>query len=191
MKIYIPIFFLVLTLLFTGCNHFTSPARKHTLEDKEQYWLDYDASRRGAFFFKDGASIKTCAEPSPDVANKLTEQLEASATYQGVTAAGKGDFSQDVVKLAERTQMIMFLRETLFRLCELSLNYEIPPQEYIKLYKEVLATSLNMTKADVTKAEARKVQAEANKTKAMTEQFEIKKNTRKLLEELEKNKKIK
>lgn len=185
MKIYIPILFLVLALIFTGCTHFTSPARKHELDEKESYWLDYDASRRGAFFFKDGTTIRTCAEPSPDVANKLTEKLEASVTYGGATGTGKADFGQDIVKLAERTQMIMFLRETLFRLCELSLNKDISSAEYVKLYKEILDTSLNMVKADASKAEASKAQAEANKAIAEKALIETKKSTRDLLEKLE------
>ena len=189
MKTYIPILFLVITLIFTGCSHFTSPARKHKLDEKGNYWLDYDASRRGAFFINNGTKLKTCSEPSPDVAYKLTEKLEASVTYGGAQGTGKGNFSQDVIKLAERTQMIMFLRETLFRLCELSLNYDIPSKEYVNLYKEVLATSLNITKADAIQAAASKTQAEANKTKEETEKtkaeielLKIKKSTREFLE---------
>ena len=63
MKLQTPIYFLALTLLTTGCSHFTSPARKHKIEEGT-YWLDYDASRRGAFFIasSDG-KFKTCAEP--------------------------------------------------------------------------------------------------------------------------------
>jgi hypothetical protein len=175
MKLCIPIFCLVLALLFTGCSNFTSPARKHKLDDNERYWLDYDASRRGAFVIANGDSFKTCAEPSPDVAYKLTEKLEASVNYKGVTAGGKGDFSQDVIKLAERTQMIMFLREALFRLCELSLNSNLDPKQYVALYKDVLDTYLNVTKADIKRAEVDKLKAESDRDK-------IKLETRKFLE---------
>ena len=148
MKLHIPILFLILTLIFTGCTHFTSPARIKDIDEKESYWLDYDASRRGAFFIYDGKKIKTCSEPSPDVAYKLTEKLKASVTYGGATGTGEGDFGQDVVKLAKRTQMIMFLREALFRLCELSLNADLPPEKHVELYEKVLETSSTITETE-------------------------------------------
>ena len=168
MKLHTHIFLLILTLLFTGCSHFTSPARKHKIEEGK-YWLDYDASRRGAFFIasSDG-KFKTCAEPSPDVAYKLAEKLETSVTYGGATGTGKGDFSQDVVKLSERTQMIMFLREALFRLCELSLNTDLSDTKYVELYEKVLNTSLNASETAKTEAQTLKTKAqrELEETKA-------------------------
>jgi hypothetical protein len=146
-------------LLLVGCSHFVQPAREHELETNKQYWIDYDASRRGTFFFKDDqGKYKTCAEPSPDVAYKLTEKLEAMATYASVDAKGKADFNRDVVNLAERTQMIMFLREALFRLCELTMNSDLEPTAQMSLYQEVLEAALNLAKSEADRGEALKLE---------------------------------
>lgn len=170
----------LLTLLcLVGCSHFVQPAREHELETNKQYWIDYDASRRGTFFFKDDqGNYKTCAEPSPDVAYKLTEKLEAMGTYAGVDAKGKADFNRDVVNLAERTQMIMFLREALFRLCELTMNSNLKPENQMTLYQEVLEAALNLAKSEASRGEAlvleekRKLQELKNKTGSILEDLE-------------------
>ncbi|CCQ89997.1 exported hypothetical protein [Nitrospina gracilis 3/211] len=176
----IVLFLLVSTV---GCAHFVDPARDHELETNKQYWLDYDASRRGTFFFKDNAgNYKTCAEPSPDVAYKLAEKLEAMGTYAGVEGKGKADFNQDVVNLAERTQMIMFLREALFRLCELSMNSNLKPDDHVKLYKDVLKAALNLAESEASKSQARLKEAE---TKRLETLQKIKKSTGSLLEGME------
>lgn len=177
MNIRYPAVFALLCLV--GCSHFVQPAREHELETNKQYWLDYDASRRGTFFFKDDqGNYRTCAEPSPDVAYQLTEKLSAMATYAGVDAKGKADFNRDVVNLAERTQMIMFLREALFRLCELTMNTDLKPEDHVALYKEVLGAAMNLAKAEASKGQARLLE-EQRKLET------LKKATGSFLEEME------
>jgi hypothetical protein len=150
--------------LLSGCANLTSPARSSQLDDKKAYWFDYDASRRGAILVSSDSKFKSCSEPSPDVALTLVTKLEASLKKDGVEEAkGNAEFNASVVKLAERTQMVMFLREALFRLCEQSLNQNFTKDEVLAAYKNVIDGAIEIVKTDGKKADAEKAKAEAMK----------------------------
>lgn len=141
--------------LLSGCANLTSPAREHALESNRQYWFDYDASRRGAVMVPDTAKIKICSEPSPDAALNLVSKLQASLeTVDAGKVGGSAEFSASVVKLAERTQMVMFLREALYRLCEQSLNQQFSKEEVLSAYLKVIDTAKAIADADRDKAKA-------------------------------------
>jgi hypothetical protein len=157
-----------LLLALSGCANFTSPARSSTLADNTLHWLDYDATRRGALVMPGNASIKTCAEPSPDAALTMVTKLEASSTTgTGADAkerTAKTEFNSTVVDLARRTQTVAFLRESLFRLCEQSLNNKFTPTEVLAAYKEVIAVAQKIAEADDKAADAKVKNAEARMT---------------------------
>ena len=111
-----------------------------------------------------GTNVKTCAEPSPDVALTLISKLEASLKPEaGGEATAKGEFSATVVELAKRTQMVMFLREALFRLCEQSLNGNFDRKEVVDVYKQILNAATDIVKTDQEAART-KTQEAQNKT---------------------------
>lgn len=144
-----------IAVLLSGCANLTSPAREHSLDASKQYWFDYDATRRGAIMVPDSAKIKMCSEPSPDAALNLISKLEASLEKTGVgKAEGSAEFNASVVKLAERTQMVMFLREALYRLCEQSLNQQFTKEEVLSAYDKVIDTAKAIADADRDKAKA-------------------------------------
>lgn len=144
-----------IALILSGCTNFTSPARSSKLEVDTPYWFDYDASRRGAFLVPDDKKIKVCAEPPPDVALSLVSKLETTIKKDEVgEATGKAEFNASVVKLAERTQMVMLLRESLYRLCEQSLRHDFTSAEILKAYEDTVKAAADLAKADVAKAEA-------------------------------------
>lgn len=148
------------TAFLCGCSYMTSPARKHVLKAGTPYWLDYDASRRGTIVAPDSNKVKSCSEPSPDVALSLVAKLEASAKKTGADeVSGTAEFNASVVKLAERTQMVMFLRESLYRLCEQSLNNNFSKDEIISSYNKVIDTAKAI--ADTDKAKAQELAAKA------------------------------
>lgn len=152
------------TLLLSGCTNLTSPARSAKLESATAYWFDYDASRRGAFLVPQSEKAKVCAEPSPDVALNLVSKLEGTVEKTEIgEATGSAEFNTSVVKLAERTQMIMLLRESLYRLCEQSLRHDFTTTEILKAYKETVDAAADLAKADVAKAEADKAKSETLK----------------------------
>lgn len=151
------IVFLGLVFILSGCSNFTSPARSSRLDSSKAYWFDYDASRRGAFLAPGDARVRVCAEPPPDVALSLVTKLEGTLKKDEIgEAEGKTEFNSTVVKLAERTQMIMLLRESLYRLCEQSLKYDFTSTEYLDAYKKTVEAAADLVKADVANAEAKR-----------------------------------
>lgn len=164
----------------SGCANLTSPARMHELTDSKAYWFDYDASRRGtilSYANPSGAALKTCAEPAPDVALAFTSKILAEAkvtppagTSAAVDAKVEAEFRSSVVELAKRTQMIMFVREAMYRLCEQALNGHLPQGAVEALYKLIIETSTHLAQAEVARERAR--MAEAVKDEATREFME-------------------
>lgn len=137
-------------VLISACASFTPPARKHELVPGSSYWFDYDAHRRGALMVVEGSAgtrrIRTCAEPAPDVvlSSIVGGRLSGESKPANVEGELSGLAAQDVVKLTERSQMLMFFREALFRVCEISLNQELSPQDLLKMYDQIIATALRL-----------------------------------------------
>jgi hypothetical protein len=148
-----------------GCATFSGPAREHLLEDGKTYWFDYDASRRGAFLIpgNDKEDVVICAEPSPDVAMEFANKFLAKLSYQGVTAETQDEINTKVLQLAQRTQTIMYLRESLYRLCELSVNNRLSVDQIMELYEKVIAAAEELAKAEVNQAAAARAAAETRK----------------------------
>lgn len=157
-------------IFVSACASFTEPARKHELDSSKPYWMDYDAYRRGALFVPlstaRGKSIRTCAEPPPDVALQLADKFAAKGGTGEVSAEANAEISQNALQLAQRTQTIQFLRESLFRLCELSINSQLTPESIAALYSKVLDSAKSM--ADAEKSTAEKAATDAQNRLAIT-----------------------
>ncbi|MGO4154624.1 hypothetical protein [Cupriavidus sp. YAF13] len=139
----------LLTALISGCSIFTPPARLHELDSSKNYWFDYDASRRGSFFAHSSAgtsspSPTSCAEPAPDVALSFATSLDAKLSSANITPQAKGDLAVSAVKLAERSQMIQFSREALFRVCEVAQNNRLSAEQIVGLYQKIIDTALRL-----------------------------------------------
>lgn len=65
---------------------------------------------------------RTCAEPAPDVvlSSIVGGRVSKGSKPANVQGELSGLAAQDVVKLTERSQMLMFFREALFRVCEIA-----------------------------------------------------------------------
>jgi hypothetical protein len=137
-------------MLVSGCASLTSPARKSRLDPGHSYWFDYDATRRGMVFsvstdHAGNAVVRTCGEPAPDVAMQMVASAAVEADVPDgnsgkVQAAG----AQAAKLLSERTQMVMFFREALFRVCEISMNQNLAPADVVTLYKHIIDTALKL-----------------------------------------------
>jgi type III secretion system FlhB-like substrate exporter len=143
------IILIVFFITVSACSSFTSPARKHELDSSKSYWMDYDVTRRGTIVAGSASSWKACAEPAPDAAIGVVAKLEGSVKVadQG-EASGKGELAQSIVNLAEKTQMVLFLRESLFRLCELSINTDIDADKTKELYETVINAALALVEKE-------------------------------------------
>lgn len=137
-------------LLGSGCASLTSPARMSRLQPGHSYWFDYDASRRGMVLAitndKAGnAVVRTCAEPAPDVAMQIAANASLEANTPGATSASAGGTAAQAARiLSERTQMVMFFREALFRVCEISLNQDLSSEHVVTLYQHIIDTALKL-----------------------------------------------
>jgi len=158
-----------IAIALVGCSSFTSPARYHLLEEGKPYWLDYSAERRGTIIIPKNANynITVCAEPSPDVALDIVDRFKANVGTGKLTVGAEMDVEEKVIQLAKRTQTIMFLRESLYRLCELSLNYQLDETQVRELYEKVIATAGKMADAELANAQQTKIEAETRKLEIM------------------------
>lgn len=157
---------LTTTILITACSTFTSPARKHMLQKDEPYWMDYAADRRGAIIYPKNtqtAGVTFCAEPSPDVALDIVSKfnLEGKAAEANLEGKAGAEVSEKVIQLAKRTQTIMFLRESLYRLCELSANQGIPGDKVVEQYEKVVNSAIKMAEAELVDAQTNQKKADA------------------------------
>ena len=160
-------------LLFTvwitsGCRLFTSPSTRNPLAEGQSYWLDYDATRRGTLLVPKDKTATYCAEPSPDTALSTVAEIIAKGGYRGIEGEAQGKFYESILELGGRSQNILFLRESLYRLCELSNNANLDGEAIQTLYKGVLDSALKFAEATKAKADAEKSKAEAQKREALT-----------------------
>ena len=167
------------SLLLGGCANFTSPTQTNVLEQGKPYYMSTDASRRGAVVYPLSTGIKVCAEPSPDVAMNLVSKLDLKLEKTGIGTVDAGaDVTANVVKLAERGQMVMFLRESLYRLCEVSLNQQLTSEQVLQTYNAALKLATDLAKIEQTKAEtanakATTIQRMVNEGKSISEIKEV------------------
>lgn len=163
-------------LLASGCASMTSPARMNKLEPGHSYWFDYDASRRGMVMAltadAQGRPVaRTCAEPAPDVAMQIAANagMEISAPGSG-SGGASGSTAQAARVLSERTQMVMFFREALFRVCEISLNQNLESAHVVQLYQHIIDTALKLGSDKAFDVEMMQAVADLEQRKAEREQ---------------------
>jgi hypothetical protein len=88
--------------------------------------------------------------------------LIAKGSYDKATADVQAKLAEQLAQLGGRTETVLILRESLFRLCELAINNPaLPPDELKGLYKEVIDAVVQLAKADVTNAQAAETKAKA------------------------------
>jgi len=104
--------------------------------------------------------VRIVSEPSPDVALGVVADFVAKGSYSGISAEASAKVTESISELGKRTQTIMFLRESLYRIGELQASREdLSKTEIKELYLEVLKAALELAKADNEKATAEKAKA--------------------------------
>ena len=138
-------------VILSGCASLTNPTRLHELKPGSSYALDLDASRRGVYVISKDHPVAICAEPAPDVAVEFVTKLlaEVSIPDSNLDAKTQAELSSKVIELAGRTQTVLFLRESLYRLCEQSMNGNLNSQQVHELYQLALGTALKLAEKDL------------------------------------------
>lgn len=161
----LPISVALATVVLSGCAGLgtKSAGRDEAPDTHKQYWAKYDHSLKpvtpavtlseklglpeparpaagGAAVAATAAAapapaIRSCAEAAPDATLKLIARLEAT---QGKTQGGSAELDASVVRLAERTQMLSFLRESIYRTCERAAAGQISKDEAAAAYDKVM-----------------------------------------------------
>lgn len=91
-------------------------------------------------YFSDPRSMERhCRAPSPDVSLTSSEGV----SFQLPSPAGKGvgvgeDVSAGALGLGGRSPSVLISRELLYRACELSNNLNLPREQSLKLFQDVL-----------------------------------------------------
>lgn len=130
---------ILLAILLCGC----STTQKINVPDAGVTVIDYGPDRRGSYLMKtDEGKHIIVSEPAPDVALEITRSLGLSATTIGNLADPnlKADYANKVVDLANRSQTLQVLRESLFRLSEMSASSDISEEQRVTLFTKVLDT---------------------------------------------------
>ncbi|WP_439537916.1 hypothetical protein [Methyloversatilis sp.] len=164
----LPISVALATVVLSGCAGLgtKSAGRDEAPDSHKQYWAKYDHSLKpvtpavtlseklgmpeparpaagGAAATAAAAvpaaapapAVRSCAEAAPDATLKLIARLEAT---QGKSQGGSAELDASVVRLAERTQMLSFLRESLYRTCERAAAGQISKDEAAAAYDKVM-----------------------------------------------------
>jgi hypothetical protein len=160
---------MLLVCTCAGCRSFTSPARATDLKSATAYWVDYDATRRGAILYAEGGKIKMVGEPAPDAALELTQKYLAKVNYQAVSGEASAELAESIVELGKRTQTVMFLRETLYRLAEMANNGQLDATKQVEIYNKIVDAATQLGLAEVAAAEAKQKLAQAKLTSADAE----------------------
>lgn len=156
-----------ITLALGGCANLTPPARIHDVSEAKAHWIEYDASRRGALLRTEDGKIRGCAEPAPDIGLSLLSKLKLQP--EGVTAPVLDtELSSTVVALAGRTQVVLTLRESLYRICEAYMNGALSGPDVKSLFGDTLKAAQTIAEAVRQEADSEKVKSEAAKTNAET-----------------------
>lgn len=130
---------ILLAILLCGC----STTQKIDVPDTGFTVIDYGPDRRGSYLIKtDEGKHIIVSEPAPDVGREITRSLGLSAKTIGnlVDPNLKADYANKVVDLANRSQTLQVLRESLFRLSEMSASSDISDEQRMSLFSKVLDT---------------------------------------------------
>lgn len=147
----------VALLALTACS--TAPSVSvNSLEPGKPYVLTTDAAARAVVVLPraDGKGMAACAEPSPDVALSTVANMLAQVSLKNpqIDAKTQIEFQTAVIQLTQRSQTILFLRESLWRTCEAGLNQNLTPEQTMKLYEMAMQAALKLADAELTKNKA-------------------------------------
>lgn len=161
----LPISVVLATVVLSGCAGLgtKSAGRDEAPDTHKQYWAKYDhslkpvtpavtlseklgmaeparpaaggAATAAAPAVAPAPARRSCAEAAPDATLKLIARLEAT---QGKSQGGSAELDASMVRMAERTQMLSFLRESLYRTCERAAAGQISKDEASAAYDKVM-----------------------------------------------------
>ena len=159
---------IIMAIVLVGCQ---SPPSNFEVSKEGVILIKYDASKRGALLIPKDKKYKVIIEPSPDAGISSVHEILLAAGYKGFEGKANYKFGQDMIQLGQRSETVYLLREALFRLNVLSVNYDLPVEEAIKIYGEILLAAKELVFTDKEKAEADKINALNNAPQEIKELY--------------------
>lgn len=181
---------LALTGLACGCDAWGSPAKyvkplRLDANDDRPVALQSNVNRRFVYVVKangndtNGRKYYVYAEPPPDTALTSTTDIAASLKLpETAEVAGQLKLATAIVDLTKRTQTIVLLRDTLFRLAEARANGFITEQTYQERMKELTDAAFDIAsgQADAIAETGRSVSELSSAVTASATQTDPEKN---------------
>jgi hypothetical protein len=156
-------FALVIVSLSSGCRTFTNPARVkqfNAAHTTNVVWMDFDGTRRVGLLIPTNSHFRVVLEPAPDATIETTAKFVASfAMTNQLSADQTTRITEKITQLGEVTAIVKALRESLFRINELSVNGHLDKIQVERLYTNALHAVVAL--ADKSANDAKKAAAEA------------------------------
>jgi hypothetical protein len=122
--------------------------------------MDFDASRRGGLLIPSNSPFQLVLEPSPDVAMSSVADFATKVSIAGkIDASQTSTITQSLASLGERTEAVMALRESLFRLNLLAADGHIDSNQVTNLFGQILAVAQKIADAELEKQNVKEQQA--------------------------------
>jgi hypothetical protein len=159
-------------LFMIGCETFTPPMQHVPLSEAQSTVLSMNSNRRISYVFlrpdtENEGKMRpiVVSEPPPDTALQQTVELVGKLTA-GAKLTGEASFkdTQTIVNLTQRTQAIVILRDSLFRLAEARANGFIKDPEWLKQYEDVLDIAKEIALFERRELEQEQAKLETAKT---------------------------
>jgi hypothetical protein len=134
----------------------TRPHWLYQMDTNKTAALAYDSRGRGAYLAPTNAAIMLCAEPPPDTSANLSDVssskvgIDAAATYNalaaklGISSASDSTVTSQIADVAQRSELVLLMRDMLYRLCEMQFNKTIDAPTTEKMFRKVLQATVGL-----------------------------------------------
>lgn len=143
---------LALSLLCSSCAMMESSAAKSRLIDRPGLDVVLDHSTGVGFVISDPKfKEQVCKTPAPDVLAGVTksEGFSLPSLLPGSTSSGASITDSEgysATNLGGRTPSVLIARDFLYRVCEMTINMQLSPEETVKVYLQAMDKILEIIK---------------------------------------------
>ncbi len=155
-------------------NRVAEHSKLYKMKGNSGYAVTYDSRGRGAYVAMVNKveydannnpvgktlQLKLCAEPAPDASANLDyktqtrSKVDVGVTYQAIEAAAKVGtenlqaFTSTIADVAQRTELVLVMRDMLYRVCELHLNGVLDEKQTAASFDSVIRVTAHLGQRD-------------------------------------------
>jgi hypothetical protein len=134
-------------LVLSGCAALKPPTTESKIFERDGISMVVVPSNSRETYFSDPKSMERhCRAPSPDVSLTSSEGVSINVPSPAGGGVGLGeDTSTGALGLGGRSPAVLISRELLYRACELSNNLNLPRDQALKLFQDILAVIVKIS----------------------------------------------